>query len=143
LEPFADFLSPIARGEQPFLGQTGLAASEQAAAALGAIGQSPHQTCALWDAEPLDLYWVPGHLRDQPLGGCGIPFSEHLPVAAGFAQGPEERVYVTVQQVTDSEEAVGWGFSYEGERVVLHRLPRGAVVLSVFGKCIKHIDPPN
>jgi hypothetical protein len=32
LEPFADFLSPIARGEQPFFGQTGLAASELAAA---------------------------------------------------------------------------------------------------------------
>jgi hypothetical protein len=50
---------------------------------------------------------------------------------------------VTVQRVTDSEEVGGWGFSYEGERVMLHRLPRGAVVLSVFGKCVKHIDPPN
>jgi hypothetical protein len=143
LAPSTDFLSPIAKGERQFLGQTGLAASEQAAASLEDLGASPHEICARWDAEPVDAFWVPDRLKNQPLGGCGIPFSEHLPVAAGFAQGPGERVYVTVQQLTDSQEAGGWGFSWEAERVVLHRLPRRTVVISVPGLCFRHTDPPG
>jgi len=143
LGPSADFLSPIARGERQFLGQSGLAASEQAAAALEDLGMSPHDMCARWDAEPVDLFWIPGPLKGQPLGGCGIPFSEHLPVAAGFAQGPGDRVYVTVQRLTGSQEAGGWGFSWEAERVVLHRLPRGTVVISVPGVRFRHTDPPG
>jgi hypothetical protein len=143
LGPSADFLSPIAKGERQFLGQTGLAASEQAAAALEDLGKSPHDMCARWDAEPVDLSWIPDPLKGQPLGGCGIPFSEHLPVAAGFAQGLGDQVYVTVQRLTDSVEAGGWGFSWEAERVVLHRLPRGTVVISVPGVRFRHTDPPG
>jgi len=55
LGPSEDFLSPIARGERPFLGQTGLPASEHAAVTLEGLGESPHNTCAKWDAEPLYL----------------------------------------------------------------------------------------
>jgi hypothetical protein len=143
LGPSADFLSPIARGERQFLGQTGVAASEQAAAELENLGKSPHDMCARWDAEPVDLFWIPDPLKGQPLGGCGIPFSEHLPVAAGFAQGPGDRVYVTIQRLTDSQEAGGWGFSWEAERVVLHRLPRRTVVISVAGVRFRHTDPPS
>ncbi len=143
LDPFACFLSPIARGERRFLGQTGLAASEQAAAALVALGLAPHDTCARYDAEPLHLHWVPEPLKGQPLGGCGIPFSEHLPVAAGFAQEPGDRVYVTVQRMIDSKEAGGWGFLWEAEWVVLHRLPRRSIVISVRGERFRHTDPPS
>jgi hypothetical protein len=138
-----DFLSPIARGERPFLGRTGLAASVDAANALEAIGVSAQEMCARWDAEPIDLFWIPGPLKGQPLGGSGIPFSEHLPVAAGFAQRPGERVYVTIQRLADSQEAGGWGFSWEAERVALHCVRRETIVISVPGARFRHTDPPG
>jgi hypothetical protein len=115
----------------------------QLASELQAIGQSPHRMRAMYDAEPMKLPGFPSELDWQPLGGAGIPFSENLPVAAAYAQGEGEKVYVTLQEIADSEEVQGWGYVWESEHVVLHTVSRRSIVTSVRGVSLPHFGPPH
>jgi hypothetical protein len=143
LGPYADFLSSIASGERSYQGATGLVASMQLVADLEELGVPPHELTAKWDAEPVRLPGFPAAFDDEPIGGAGIPFSDNLPVAAAYAQNEEGRVYVTLQLITESEEAHGWGYIWESERVALHRVSRHTIVLSVPGGSQSYVGPPH
>jgi hypothetical protein len=95
----ADFLSSIASGEWTYRNESGIEASFQLADDLVSHGISPQQMTAKWDAEPVTLYGLPSELQGEVIGGAGIPFSTNLPVAAAYAQGQGEFIYVTLQRV--------------------------------------------
>ena len=117
-------------------------ASIRLAETLQAVGVSPHEMRAMWHSEPVNLPGMPDHLRWQPLGGAGIPFSERLPVAAAYAQHPGERVYVTLQRLEDSVLVHGHGYAWEFERVALHRVSRRTIVLAAQGRRFLSFGPP-
>ncbi len=143
LAPSEDFLSSIARGESTFRGRAGLEASVDLEVELLALNLLPCEATALYDSEPVFMPGTPPGLWGEPIGGAGIPFSEFLPVAAAYAQGEGERVYVTLQRIEDSAAVQGHGYAWEFERVVLHRLNRSTVVVSIWHGAVPSFGPPK
>jgi hypothetical protein len=143
LTPGKDILSSVAAGSTPFLGETGLAASVRLTGELEALGVSPYEMRAKWHSTLVNLPGWPSHLRWQPLGGAGIPFSERLPVAAAYAKMRGEKVYVTLQRCADARRARGFGYVWEFERVALHRVARDTIIASVRGTCVPSFGPPH
>jgi RHS repeat-associated protein len=130
------FLSPIARGQVAFNGQTGIAASRELAAAAEAEGMNPRDMAAMYGAEPV---------RGSTLraGAAGIPFSSRIAVASGYAQGG--RLYGTLQVLGgNARVARGWSsFGWEFEHVALHEVLGSTIVRSMKPGRVPFIPPPS
>jgi len=136
-------LSSIASGERTYRNESGIEASFQLADDLVSHGISPQQMTAKWDAELVTLYGLPSELQGEVIGGAGIPFSTNLPVAAAYAQGQGEFIYVTLQRVEQLEAADGWGYEWESEWVALHRVSRQSIVKCIRKGSLPSYGPPH
>lgn len=143
LAPNADFLSSVASGERAYRNESGIEASVRLADDLVSQGISPGQMTAKWDAEPVTLFGLPPELQREVIGGAGIPFSTNLPVAAAYAQGQGQFIYVTLQRIEDLEAADGWGYEWESEWVGLHRVSRQLIVKRIRKGFLPHYGPPR
>lgn len=123
-----DFLSPVARGDIPY-NNGGVEASKQLVDKLVSEGASLDELrtdTAMYGSSPTPT----GTLRHSfaRTGAAGIPFSDRLPVAAGYAKEAKGVVYATVQSEDDARQAQGWSYTWEREHVALHRVPRQAII---------------
>lgn len=131
LGPGADFLSSLADATVRYRGATGMAASRALESDLRALDECPREFAARYDSETIpDISGRGDALHNEPIGAAGICFSEHLPVSAGYARGPGELLYVTLQRLEDAGPAFGCGYVWEGEWVALHCVPRSCILLS-------------
>jgi hypothetical protein len=143
LQSNTDFLSSIASGERTYRNDSGMEASVRLAGDLVRYGISPWQMSAKWDAEPVTLFGLPSELQREVIGGAGIPFSTNLPVAAAYAQGEGEFIYVTLQRVEELRAADGWGYEWESEWVALHRVSRQSIVKCIRKGSLPSYGPPH
>ncbi|MFL5863998.1 MAG: DUF4157 domain-containing protein [Solirubrobacteraceae bacterium] len=119
-------LSPLAR-------QEGVAASQALVAQLRQLGMSYPEIAgysARWHAEPVPPTLAPPGMAWKPLGAAGIPASQIPGIAANF--GGDAVIYVIRVPKNLAVQPLGWqGLKLEGERVIFHQVPSGAVVQAI------------